>query len=111
MQCPNCHVDLQGVDYAGVHIETCPTCGGDWLDAGELQSIAEARKSRFSQEECDAIAQAATIQGVRMYNLKRHLTCPKCGGTTNPVNYGDDSGLIIDRCPGCNGVWLEKGEL
>jgi Zn-finger nucleic acid-binding protein len=111
MDCPNCHQGLQGVDYQGVHIETCPACGGDWLDAGELQNIVTARQIRFSEKECEAVAQAATITGVRLTAQNRHLTCPKCGGTTQPVNYGDDSGLIIDKCANCNGVWLQRGEL
>lgn len=111
MQCPKCDKPLQGIDYQGVHIETCPTCGGDWLDAGELGSIVEARKMRFDEKECLAIAQAAKITGVKLNTLDRHLTCPKCGGTTNPVNYGDDTGMIIDKCPRCGGVWLDRGEL
>ncbi len=111
MQCPKCQQAMQGVDYDGVHIETCPACGGDWLDAGELSSIVRARHSRFSQDECLAVAKAATITGVKLTGLDRHLTCPKCGGTTHPINYGDDSGLILDKCGNCGGVWLEKGEL
>lgn len=111
MQCPKCHQQLTGIDYQGVHLETCPKCGGDWLDAGELGSIIEARKMRFDEKECLAIAQAAKIKGVKLASLNRHLTCPKCGGTTHPVNYGDDTGLIIDECAGCGGMWLERGEL
>jgi len=45
MQCPKCHQPLQGVDYEGVHLETCPRCGGHWLDADELGSIVKARKT------------------------------------------------------------------
>ena len=111
MQCPKCHVLLNGVNYQGIHIETCPSCGGDWLDAGELGSIVEARKMRFNEQECLAAAQAAKITGVKLRNLDRHLTCPKCGGTTHPINYGDDTGMIIDKCAQCGGVWLERGEL
>jgi|GEM_PF-4001345 len=40
MQCPMCHQALRGLDYQGVHIETCPACGGDWLDAGELGNMS-----------------------------------------------------------------------
>src|SRR5947209_2628414 len=111
MECPKCHQALQGVDYEGVHIDTCPACGGDWLDAGELASIVEARNRRFNEQECLAIAQAAKITGVKLSALNRHLTCPKCGGTTHPVNYGDDTGILIDKCAQCNGIWLERGEL
>ena len=111
MQCPNCKQALTGLDYEGVHIETCPKCGGDWLDAGELESIVRARQRRFNEQECIAVAQAATIKGVKLTSLDRHLTCPQCGATTHPINYGDDTGLIIDKCGACGGVWLERGEL
>jgi uncharacterized protein len=111
MQCPKCKKDLVGVDYLGVHIETCPACGGDWLDAGQLQSILHARQTRFTREECIAVAQAAKIHGTKLVNLNRHLACPQCGNQTNPINYGDDSGLIIDKCPSCGGIWMEKDEL
>ena len=30
---------------------------------------------------------------------------------THAVNYGDDSGIIIDKCSSCGGVWVDKGEL
>ena len=111
MQCPMCHQNLQGVDYQGVHIETCPGCGGDWLAAGELDNIVTARQTRFTEEECLAVAKAATITGVIPPASDRHLTCPQCGGTTEPINYGDDSGLIIDKCPKCKGIWVPRGEL
>lgn len=109
MQCPKCHQALNGVDYQGVHIETCPACGGDWLDAGELRNIVLARNMRFDEKEC--LALATKITGVKLTNLDRHLTCPKCGASTNPLNYGDDSGIIIDKCPKCDGIWLDRGEL
>jgi Zn-finger nucleic acid-binding protein len=111
MQCPKCDLPLKGIDYQGIHIETCPSCGGDWLDAGELGSIVRARNTRFDEKECIAIAQATKITGVKLSTLNRHLTCPKCAGTTQPVNYGDDTGLIIDKCAQCGGVWLERGEI
>jgi hypothetical protein len=111
MQCPNCHQPLKDIEYEGVHIQTCPACGGDWLDAGELANIVRARKMRFDENECLAMAQAAKISHIKLDTLDRHLVCPKCGGTTHPVNYGDDSGLIIDKCAQCGGVWLEKDEL
>ena len=111
MQCPKCQQSLETVDYQGVRLETCPACGGNWLDAGELGSIVRARRVRFSEKECLAVAQAAKITGVKLATLDRHLTCPKCGGVTNPVNYGDDTGLIIDKCTTCKGIWLERGEI
>ena len=29
----------------------------------------------------------------------------------NPINYAGDSGVVVDRCPSCTGLWLEHSEL
>jgi Zn-finger nucleic acid-binding protein len=41
----------------------------------------------------------------------RDLKCPKCSGRTDALNYGGDTGIVIDKCPGCGGVWLDASEL
>ncbi len=111
MQCPGCHAMLRTIDYEGIKIETCPSCHGEWLDAGELTHITKVREVRFDEQERRALAAAAKVTGVKMDQIDRGLTCPKCGGRTEAVNYGGDSGIIIDRCPSRCGFWLDQGEL
>jgi Zn-finger nucleic acid-binding protein len=41
MKCPKDGYDLGSSEYHGVTIETCPHCGGMWLDAGELEAVAK----------------------------------------------------------------------
>jgi hypothetical protein len=41
MKCPKDGYDLASSEYHGVTIETCPHCGGMWLDAGELDAVAK----------------------------------------------------------------------
>jgi Zn-finger nucleic acid-binding protein len=36
------------------------------------------------------------------------MNCPKCDSTMVAVTYRS---LQIDRCPDCQGVWLDKSEL
>ncbi len=36
------------------------------------------------------------------------LTCPKCG---NPWRSFERSGIVVDQCTGCRGVFLDRGEL
>lgn len=36
------------------------------------------------------------------------FTCPVDGATLVPV---ERSGIEIDHCPSCRGVWLDRGEL
>ncbi len=39
IMCPACEVSLKLQDINGVEIDTCPTCGGTWLDFGEIERI------------------------------------------------------------------------
>lgn len=41
MKCPKDGYDLASSEYHRVTIETCPHCGGMWLDAGELEAVAK----------------------------------------------------------------------
>jgi hypothetical protein len=37
MKCPKCGMDLATVDYQGVSIDRCTSCGGTYFDAGEFE--------------------------------------------------------------------------
>ncbi len=41
MKCPKDGYDLASSQYHGVTIDTCDHCGGMWLDAGELETVAK----------------------------------------------------------------------
>ena len=111
MRCPNCQSTLRAKRYEGVSVESCGSCGGEWLDAEELGNVVRIRETRFSEPERRAIVESTTITGVSLRDVDRDLTCPKCGGSTDPTNYGGDTGIIIDRCTSCHGFWLDGQEL
>jgi uncharacterized protein len=61
MKCPKDGYDLATSTYHGVQIETCPHCGGMWLDAGELEAVAhEERPGLFSRVFSDALGSFRT---------------------------------------------------
>ena len=41
MKCPKCGMDLKEIDLHGVKVDQCATCGGVFLDAGEIEQIAK----------------------------------------------------------------------
>ena len=45
MDCPRCTGRLHAEKYDEVGIDRCDTCGGIWLDAGELEQIVSAENS------------------------------------------------------------------
>ncbi|MGI9040515.1 MAG: zf-TFIIB domain-containing protein [Gemmatimonadales bacterium] len=57
MKCPKDGYDLASSEFHGVQIETCPKCGGMWLDAGELDTIShEDRPALLTRVLSDAFS-------------------------------------------------------
>ena len=57
MKCPKDGYDLTSSEYHGVQIETCPHCGGMWLDAGEIDVVAhEDHPNLLTRVLSDALA-------------------------------------------------------
>ena len=46
MKCPKCGMDLVTVQFQGVSIDRCTSCGGTYFDAGELEQVMK-RGDRF----------------------------------------------------------------
>lgn len=111
MKCPKCQTTLRTITYEGIEVESCQSCGGEWIDHGELGKIIRIREMKFDADERRAIAESAAISPVVLEDVDRNLRCPKCSGTTDPLNYGGDTGIIIDRCTECRGIWLDDKEL
>jgi Zn-finger nucleic acid-binding protein len=112
MKCPRCNSILTENEYDGVNVEVCPGCEGEWLFAGELEKIVEHHDEVFTAEEI------ATMEAVNKEVLtaekddKDELNCPACGnGRMEHFNYGDTSGIILHKCPKCEGIWMDKDQL
>ena len=45
MKCPKCGNDLKEEAHGSVHVDVCASCGGMWLDAGELDLMRQMEKS------------------------------------------------------------------
>ena len=47
-------------------------------------------------------------RGLEQRKETHWMTCPKCGSDLQELNYQN---VMIDKCPDCNGIWLDQGEL
>lgn len=102
--CPTCHEPLVAFELDGIEIDRCVDCGGVWLDAGELEGIAERAAARPGALTT-ALAQA---KGDR--HGKRR--CPRCRRKLRVIYLeGDGAEIELDRCPRGDGLWLDRGEM
>jgi len=51
MQCPKCSVEMDEVRKLDVIIDSCSTCGGIWLDRGELDKIRQVEADYERDDE------------------------------------------------------------
>jgi Zn-finger nucleic acid-binding protein len=109
MDCPRC-LDTLLPRYAGdVEIDVCGTCGGWWLDRGELQKLA-ARGHRMTAEP-GAGPGAGTTDPLRPSYAPTTLRCPRDSAELQEVAVAGRLSITIDRCTACRGFWLDAGEL
>ena len=102
--CPKCNTILDQVEASGVTADVCPACSGVWLDHGELEKlhgtggIVEIERASTGRR-----AVPPSFGQVR-------LSCPVCTDQLVTLAVGDET-ILLDGCPGCGGLWLDRGEL
>lgn len=107
LKCPACDNYLKPFIIGRVTIDICRgACGGIWFDQFELNEIDETGESA-----------AELLKNIeRDPNLKvdtgRKRSCPRCEQTRLMRHFFSAKRAVeVDQCPGCDGYWLDAGEL
>ena len=103
LECPACWNQLVPTPVKDLTVDVCHGCGGIWFDAGELARVDNPRETG---EVLLAIERDVSV-GVRHDQAR---SCPRCEAEMDRRAYGPAS-VQIDECPGCNGIFLDAGEL
>ena len=112
MKCPRCGCALCTVEYEGAEVETCPDCKGEWLDAEELKHIVNTVEQEFTEDEIAALDAVNTSFFSVDDSLENQLKCPKCkGAELNRFTYAATTGITLDKCKRCGGIWLDDSEI
>ena len=107
MKCPSCSSELTPVTIENIALDYCKGgCGGIWFDDHELEKF-----DRLNEDVSFSVLKGEGGQNVVVdYNKPRN--CPKCTNRLLDRHYYDKQQAIeIDECVGCNGIWLDPGEL
>lgn len=106
--CPACRKALRTVVVCETELEACVDgCGGIWFDAAELFRVDEE-----GEGESDPILQKL-LDKASSSNLENgeKRECIKCGTKMKRREYREASGIFVDECYACGGMWLDGGEL
>ena len=97
MRCPVDHeMELVSISVEGICVERCNKCNGHWLDHGELAKLAH---------------RAEDVEPTISLSRKSTRFCPVDTSPLTEVEFKQQSGLRIDVCPVCQGIWLDVHEL
>ena len=100
--CPRDHTILAQQTKGEAVLDVCPTCSGQFFDAGEMFAAfgINADPSYWDRPETGGVVKPGRIH------------CPRCHKEMllQDLAYGGVA-VEIDRCPGCQGVWLDQGEV
>lgn len=91
----------------GVEIDICPKCGAIWLDDGELAKLNTASFDSLRKVDQAAVPPFTPLEP----RENRVLMCPRDGERLLPYQFAYRSGITLDSCGSCNGIFVDSGEL
>lgn len=102
MKCPNCSGVLSQSDLGDLGLVSagrCSGCGGAWITKAELE-----RHPGGEWSDLDSMS-------VQVSEALSDIICPVCVVSTTKVRFDGHTEIEVDRCPGCHGLWLDRGEV
>ena len=102
LTCVKCTSVLDKAKVGDVEVDLCPSCGGLWLDRGEIERLGKTKS-----DEVDHLRQELT-GGAQAGFSETPTSCPACPGKLHEVRVGR---VMIDVCGQCGGLFLDRGEL
>jgi Zn-finger nucleic acid-binding protein len=91
----------------------CTRCAGLWLGEGAFRALSDKARAE-AQPFPDARAIRDTMNKARQPIARQsgplYRPCPVCGVRMARSNFGRQSGVVVDRCPG-HGTWFDAHEL
>ena len=106
MKCSNCQTELEEINFRGIKVNECRDCQGRWFDRNELRKAKDNTDEDLRWLDFDPF----TVRGEGFYVVsKKGAACPKCSQPMSVTTYAN-SGVIVDKCEQCEGVWLQDGE-
>ena len=101
--CPKCRGPLKSVAYRDVEVNRCLRCSGLWFDSLEIEQL----KTIHGSESLDV---GNPLIGRQLNRIEQEISCPKCGTIMMRMLDIDRYSIWYEKCPHCQGVWLDAGE-
>lgn len=106
ISCPKDQEPMSRITLGSVAIDRCPTCGGVWLDQGELEGIKRAMLDHG--ETLDELDDLGTSEPEAR---PQPLACPRDHSHLSIHRDPKQTHIEFDSCTKCGGLFFDAGEL
>ncbi len=111
MNCPACRVPMKEYLYKErIPVDVCKKCRGVWFDQGEMNPFLSMWTATHPDLPDAPISLNRDITDPTCLD-EAGRPCPRDHGAMKKYNFAYDSNVILDRCPTCEGVWVDKPEI
>ena len=126
MICPVCKIQLDKAILHNVEVDYCPQCLGLWFDQEELRWAKDEKDRNLKWLDIDLWKDKKKFKigrGIRLCPFCRFplyevyygpIASPRRGKFRSTNSFlgkeGAGSGVVVDVCNLCQGIWLDRGE-
>lgn len=108
ISCPKDGVPMHRITLGSVAVDRCPTCGGVWLDAGELAGFKHAM---LVEQHRATLAQLDELGIDEPVDRPQPLLCPRDHTRMSVHRDPKQKHIELDACTKCGGMFFDAGEL
>ncbi|MBI4862750.1 MAG: zf-TFIIB domain-containing protein [Candidatus Riflebacteria bacterium] len=103
--CPRCHKAMTPTPTQWIVVDRCDQCRGEFYDVGEADRLLVLDPTQRAWLQRNAVRRAPDTPD------RKPLRCPGCTKNMQTFELPGPSPVLVDLCPGCDGLWLDQGEL
>lgn len=104
MNCAKCSGTLEPQRYGDdIVVHRCDHCAGLFVKPDMLEAMKQARLS-------EAVLDTGDPKVGKTLDRVGDIACPECGQCMVPTADERQTHIWFERCPNCEGIWLDAGE-
>lgn len=111
MQCPFCKILLHKLTIEEISADYCSLCGGIWFSSRNDFAAAAEKCANKSNSLFQIYTNGLINTEIKKIDSTCFvLNCPQCYTPMETINYAANSGIFINRCHSCKGIWIDDEE-
>ncbi|MEI6429356.1 MAG: zf-TFIIB domain-containing protein [Pseudanabaena sp. ELA607] len=111
MKCPkdkSSHLTASRLS-SGLEASHCSTCAGYWISALHYEEW-QSQQPQFQEPPLISNVVGQVVSGVPALQDGNAGLCPECSSYLKRSRVDSQPAFFLERCPNCNGIWLDQGE-